>query len=266
MPYYINIVKELFIMRQQLKQKTKKETSNFRLRGMEHTRIEGLSDGVFAIAIALLLISSDVPERFNELLAFLKDFVPFGATIVLLMVIWYQHYIFFIRYGLRDSNIVALNTLVLFLILFYVYPLKFLFNILYTLFGGLITGNEQALRILFTETMPADDGPTLMVIYGFGAASIFVSLALLYAYALKKRNFLVLTAYELFETKSSLFTNLILASIPLLSALIAALHVGGRNAFMISGFTYFLYPVIMPLYGILREKQRKRFIAQANAS
>ena len=88
-------------MRQALKNSQK--SSSFTLRGMEHTRIEGLSDGVFAIAVALLLITTDVPEKFSELKLFLKDFIPFGITIVLLMVIWYQHYTFFIRYGLRDA-------------------------------------------------------------------------------------------------------------------------------------------------------------------
>jgi len=145
------------MVRDRLKKGTNARSSHFKLRGMEHTRIEGLSDGVFAIAIALLLISADVPQKFSELKIFLKDFVPFGATIVLLMVIWYQHYIFFIRYGLRDATIVSLNTLVLFLILFYVYPLKFLFKTLFTLFSGIITQDTESLEILFTETMPVAD-------------------------------------------------------------------------------------------------------------
>ena len=174
-------------MRKAIKQQTKVNSKDFKLRGMEHTRIEGLSDGVFAIAIALLLISADVPERFDELKLFLTDFVPFGATIVLLMVIWYQHYIFFIRYGLRDASIVALNTLLLFFILFYVYPLKFLFKTLFTLFTAIFQQDQNSLEYLFTETIPISDGPTLMIIYGGVASSIFICLALLYWYALRKK-------------------------------------------------------------------------------
>ena len=94
-----------------------------RLRGEGGTRIEALSDGVFAIAIALLLISTDIPETFAELREFMYDFVPFGGTIAILMVIWYQHYTFFLRYGLQDIKTVTINTVLLFLILFYVYPL-----------------------------------------------------------------------------------------------------------------------------------------------
>ena len=247
-------------MRQQLKERTNSKTHEFKLRGMEHTRIEGLSDGVFAIAIALLLISADVPERFDELKLFLKDFVPFGATIILLMVIWYQHYIFFIRYGLRDASIVTLNTLLLFLILFYVYPLKFLFKTLFTLFSGLIRQDEDALRYLFSVTIKGEDGTTLMVIYGIGAAAIFITLALLYLYALRKKTALALNELEIYDTKSSLLMNLSLASIPLLSSLVAALEIGGNNAFTYAGLTYFIYPIIMPIVGTILGRKRKIMI------
>lgn len=221
---------------------------------MEHTRIEGLSDGVFAIAVALLLITTDVPEKFSELKLFLKDFIPFGITIVLLMVIWYQHYIFFIRYGLRDAKIVTLNTLLLFLILFYVYPLKFLFQTLFTLFTSLAIGDRAALKHLFTETIPVADGPFLMIIYGLGAASIFITLSLMYAYALHQKSFLELSEIEEFDTRTSLWSNLAMASVPLLSVLIALSGIGGIHNFTIAGVIYFLYNIIMPIYG----SQRKR--------
>lgn len=238
--------------------KTKYKASSFKLRGLEHTRIEGLSDGVFAIAVALLLISSDVPEKFSELKLFLKDFVPFGITIVLLMVIWYQHYVFFIRYGLRDAKIVALNTLLLFLILFYVYPLKFLFKTLFTLFSGLFRGDQDALRTLFTDTLPISEGPFLMIIYGLGAASIFLTMALMYAYALRSKDSLELSEEEEFDTRTSLGTNLALAIVPLLSTMVSLLNIGGNQTFRIAGFTYFLYPIIMSIYAIWRDKVRKR--------
>lgn len=243
-------------MRQGLKEKTK--SGSFKLRGMEHTRIEGLSDGVFAIAIALLLIASDVPEKFSELKLFLKDFVPFGITIVLLMVIWYQHYVFFIRYGLRDARIVTLNTLLLFLILFYVYPLKFLFKTLFTLFSSLAMGDQESLKYLFTETIPVADGPFLMIIYGLGAASIFLTLALMYAYALRKKTFLELSKIEEFDTRTSLGNNLAMASVPILSVLIAASGIGGKHSFTIAGFSYFLYNIIMPIYGKQRKKLKQK--------
>ena len=109
------------MFRNRLKSKEVPKT-DFRFRGLDNTRVEALSDGVFALAIALLLISSEVPSTFSELRLFLKNFFPFAATISILTLIWYQHYIFFVRYGLKDANVVALNTLLLFLVLFFIYP------------------------------------------------------------------------------------------------------------------------------------------------
>jgi hypothetical protein len=55
----------------------------------------------------------------------------------LIMLVWYQHYIFFLRYGFRNSAIVVLNTVLVFIILFYVYPLKFLAKLLVLIYGTL---------------------------------------------------------------------------------------------------------------------------------
>ncbi len=79
---------------------------HFSYRGEEQTRIETFSDAVFALAVTLLILSSTVPETFTEFYASLIDVVPFGICMVLLTLIWYQHYIFFIRYGLKDVRIV----------------------------------------------------------------------------------------------------------------------------------------------------------------
>ncbi|MEQ9425418.1 MAG: TMEM175 family protein [Cyclobacteriaceae bacterium] len=236
------------MIRQALKASDVGKSSNFQFRGLDNTRIEALSDGVFAIAIALLLISSNVPTTYAELVIFLNDFIPFSATIAILMSIWYEHFIFFLRYGLKDGKVVFLNSILLFLILFYVYPLKFLFKVLFQLFKGLLYNDYSSLATLFSETIRLEDAPTLMVVYGIGAASIFFAFVLLYSYALRHKDDLKLTAYEIFETKSRLTMNLISASIPLISAMIGFARVGGdRWSFIISGWVYFLYPILMPL-------------------
>ena len=232
--------------------------NGFRLRGEEGTRIEALSDGVFAIAIALLLISSDIPETFAELKEFMYDFVPFGGTIAILMVIWYQHYLFFLRYGLQDVKTVTINTVLLFLILFYVYPLKFLFRTLFELFSYLISGNQEGLKELFEVTIPRGDGPTLMVIYGLGGVLIFSTLAMLYRRAYTKREELDLNELEEFDTKASIRMNLIQSCIALLSVLVALFRLGGNWSFMISGLVYWLYPIVMPIAGTRVANKRKK--------
>lgn len=231
---------------------------SFTMRGLDNTRIEALSDGVFALAIALLLISSEIPQTFDELRFFLKNFLPFAATISILTLVWYQHYVFFIRYGMKDAGIVALNTLLLFLVLFFVYPLKFLFQVLFDLFSGLIAGDQEALQHLFTEVILEKDAPTLMVIYGVGGALVFLTMAFMYVIAYRNRRQLELSQIEIYDTKSNIYVNLLMAGIPLLSALVSLLKIGGGGGltFTISGNIYMFYAVIMPLFGRFRHNRK----------
>ena len=246
-------------MREKIKKGIIGLNPDFNYRGTNQTRVETLSDAVFAIAIALLVLSSSVPERFDELLESMHDLIPFAICITLLSLVWYQHYLFFIRYGLQDSKTVALNTVLLFLILFYVYPLKFLFKVLYQLFYGGFTNNSEILNKLFNETLPINDSPSLMIIYGIGATLIFFTLALMYFYASKKKEDLELSVRELYDTKSSIYNNLIMGAIPLLSVIISWLGIGGSSVtFTWAGFIYWLYMPIMPIYSISRARIRKK--------
>ncbi len=249
------------MLREELK-KTARRHTKFRLRGLDNTRIEAVSDGVFALAIALLLISSDVPQTFDQLKGFLRNFFPFAATITLLMLIWYQHYVFFIRYGLKDAGIVAVNTLLLFLVLFYVYPLKFLFQVLFDLFYALAYRDREVFDHLYTVTISPQDTTQLMTIYGLGGALVFLTVSFMYWIALNKKNSLELNHFEIFETRTYIYDNLLSATIPLLSALIANFDVGGGGtiSFRISGMFYLSYAIVMPLFGVLRDKKRKALI------
>src|SRR5690606_21142306 len=197
----------------------------FRFRGEEPTRIETLSDAVFALAITLLLISSSPPITFYQLQAFTKDLIPFAICIALISLIWYEHFIFFLRYGFRNKYIVFLNILLLFIVLFYVYPLKFLARLLVILFTNFIhilqRGSPHATWQEFSFMMEGGTVTQLMVIYGLGAASIFIVLALMYRYALKKADELDLNEIERFDTRTSIRTNLLMASVPILSAIFA---------------------------------------------
>lgn len=247
------------MVRKHLK-KSSKESTSFKMRGLDNTRIEALSDGVFALAIALLLISSEIPKTFDELRIFLKNFLPFAATISILTLVWYQHYVFFIRYGMKDAGIVALNTLLLFLVLFFVYPLKFLFQVLFDLFSGLVAGDQAALQHLFSEVILEKDAPTLMVIYGLGGALVFLTMALMYIIAYRKRKQLELTDIEIYDTKSNIYVNLFMAGIPVLSALVSLFNIGGGGGltFTISGNIYMSYAIIMPIFGRFRHKRKEK--------
>ena len=102
----------------------------FRLRGHQVTRIEALSDVVFGFALTLLGVSAEVPKTFDQLLEIMREFPAFAICFAILISLWHDHYRFFRRYGLQDSPTIFLNSLLLFIVILYVYPLKFLFSLL----------------------------------------------------------------------------------------------------------------------------------------
>src|SRR5260370_33914029 len=102
--------------RRLIKQQTGAKTG-FRWRGHEISRIEGLSDAVFAFAVTLLVVSIEVPKTFAELAATMRGFGAFAISFALLFMIWFNQYKFFRRYGLQDNLTVCLNGALLFVVL-----------------------------------------------------------------------------------------------------------------------------------------------------
>ncbi len=228
------------------------ETENeFRFRGHEVKRIEAFSDAVFAFAVTLLIVSLEVPKSFDELMITMRGFFAFGVSFLLLMLIWYEQNIFFRRYGLDDLKTIILNSTLIFLVLFYVYPLKFLFTLL---FSGQIYGEDHSSLI-----MKVTDIPKLMVIYGTGYIFIYFLFSLMYVHALKKRVEIKLTASEIFDTRTKIYKNAILIIIGFLSVIITLL-LKPENAGL-AGFAYFLIGPAFSFYFSYRNKlKRKLFV------
>ena len=144
--------------------------------------------------------------------------------ISLIITIWHEHYVFFLRYGLRSGKVVVLNTLFLVIVLFYVYPLKFLTKlVLYPI--AWVAGEDSIMKELGGMIRGEDIGD-LMIIYGIGAASVFFVLRWMYRYAFQCADLLELNEIELFDTQTKISTNTIMGIVPLLSVGIALLFRG----------------------------------------
>ncbi len=94
------------------------------------TRMEGFSDAVFGFAATLLVVSLEVPRSVPELVADLQGFLAFGLSFAALVLIWSVHHAFFRRFDIEEGTTLVINSVLLFVVLFYVYPLKFVAEVI----------------------------------------------------------------------------------------------------------------------------------------
>jgi hypothetical protein len=248
------------VVRENLAARGAGRRDGFRWRGGEISRVEGFSDAVFAFAITLLVVSLEVPRTFHELSGVMRGFLAFAVCFTLLVVIWREHYVFFRRYGLQDTTTIWLNAALLFVTLFYVYPLKFLFNVV---FSGL-TGSPSVVALPGGGTEPvieASQVPSLFLIYGAGLIVLYLLLAMLYAHAYRRRRDLELTPVELFDTRASIVAHLLAVGVGLVSVAIA-LTVPDRLVGL-AGYAYFLFGPVMAIHGAAAGRRRRRYESAA---
>jgi len=218
----------------------------FRWRGGEITRLEAFCDVVFGFALTLLVVSLEVPKSYAEMMAAMRGFLPFALCFAQLIMIWRAHYKFSRRYGLEDPYTVFLNIVLLFLMLFYVYPLKFVFTML---FSELTGGGEIA------QGIGPHEGSVLMRIYAFGFAAVFALFALMYAHVYKLRRELELNPVEELETRTALQENIVTAAIGVVSFALAF-----KNPEW-AGWWFFMLGPVLGIHGTIYGK-RVRLLAE----
>jgi TMEM175 potassium channel family protein len=110
------------------------DTESVSERAFDYDRTVALSDGVFAIALTLLVLTISFPElhsaqrhnlgaqlqdRFPQLLSYLLSFV-------VLAYLWLRHHVFFRRLGRIDGPLSLLNLAYLAVVAFLPYPTRLL--------------------------------------------------------------------------------------------------------------------------------------------
>lgn len=224
-------------------------SSNIVWRSHEPSRLETFSDAVFAFALTLIIVSVEVPKSFDDLIETMKGTVSFAVCFAALFQIWNSQNIFFRRYGMKDDKTVMLNAFLMFVVLIYAYPLKFLSILLFLRHSYMLNGHEMPM--IYDHQVS-----TLMVIYGTGFSVIYLLFLLMHLNALKLRNELNLTPIEVFETKTLTYINLICLCIGITAIILAVvlpLQYQGQ-----SGFTYFLIPVAYWVWYAYRGKKERQ--------
>jgi uncharacterized membrane protein len=219
------------------------------MRGREISRLEAFSDAAFAFALTLLVVSLDVPRSYDDLIRTMRGVPSFACCFALLVWIWHEHNMFFRRYGLQDGKTVFINSVLLFVALFYIYPLKFMFDSMFAQFGA-VPGLE---RMTLQQLARAS------AIYGTGFVVLFLMFALLYRHAYNKRGELGLTPAEVQDVKVFAGHHLISAGVGLASVAVATL--APLRFAPISPTVFALMGPLHWFYGVRSERKRKSAVA-----
>ncbi|MBT5902785.1 MAG: DUF1211 domain-containing protein [Opitutaceae bacterium] len=188
----------------------------FKWRGTGVSRLEGLADAVFAFTVTLLVVALEVPRDFGDLIRAMEGFPAFAATFAMLMWFWGVHYTFFRRYGLEDGLTRFLNIMILLLVVFMAYPLKFLLSSAFATYFGL---GETVFVLNSIQELSQ-----LYILYGLGLGGVWFCYFLLYWRAYKLRNELRLDAVERILTRGTMCEILANVTVSLISICLASLQ------------------------------------------
>jgi hypothetical protein len=148
---------------------------------------------------------------------------------------------------LDDGTARFLTCVLLFLVLFYVYPLKFLFNLSIT---GLLLGAGPPISITGRQFS------ILLVIYGLGFAAVYGAMTLLYLHAWRVRDALELNELEKFDTRYVMFRLVTLTVIGIIAAGLACISV-------VRDWSTLVYLLLFPILRtsrIIHSRRRERYL------
>jgi uncharacterized membrane protein len=120
--------------------KTTDETTGETTGERETGRLEAFSDGVFAIAITLLILEIDVPlhstHLFHDILHTWPSFLAYVLSFAVILIMWINHHTVFRLITRIDRRFLMINGILLMLITFLNYPTAVLADYLTTSHAG----------------------------------------------------------------------------------------------------------------------------------
>src|SRR5436309_14245655 len=118
---------------------------------METNRVEAFSDGVFAIAITLLILTISVPSHGehlgHELIDLWPSYVAYAVSFLTIGIMWVNHHTLFRNFARVDRPLLLLNILLLMLIAFVPFPTRVAAEFVHS------EGNRREAAFLYGLTM-----------------------------------------------------------------------------------------------------------------
>ena len=120
---------------------------------METRRVEAFSDGVFAIAITLLILAVGIEEALGdadlsqELLDLWPAYVAYAVSFLTIGIMWVNHHVVFRQFARVDRPLLLLNVLLLMLIAFVPFPTRVVAD------HARSADDRQAAALLYGSTM-----------------------------------------------------------------------------------------------------------------
>ncbi len=211
--------------------------NQFRLRGLEVTRLDTFVDAAFAFVLTLLVISfDDIPSSIPEMLAAVRQIPAFAASFAVLMMFWLQHRQWSRRYGLENAKTIRHSLALIFVMLVYVYPLRMVFEGMFSnLTGGFLPTSYQI------ETY--NDLRLIFVFYSVGFLAMSLLVSQLYRLAMRSSTSLGLNSIEVRKTRIQMQVSALAAGFGFMSVLLA---VTLPDAWVLAGgYLYFaLFPAM----------------------
>jgi len=187
----------------------------FRLRGLEVTRLDTFIDAAFAFVLTILVISFDeIPSNYDELMAAVKRIPAFGFSFFFLMTYWQFHRRWSRCFGLENPKTILLSLSLIFVMLVYVYPIRIMLEaFFYEVSGGYLPSIFQIEN--------NDELRGVMVFFAAGFFSMSIILNRLWRAAVIESDALALNEIELLRTQRAVRGWIVVASFAPISVLLA---------------------------------------------